>query len=215
MAMRAPCNSRLHSGETRFMSFSLETISAETLKSEAKQLRDQRARNGQPITHSAALEQVAQAHGYRDWNTARAALPDRVAVPFQVGMRVRGRYLEQPFVGVLVGVQLAGNRQFFTVTVLFDAPVNVTPPLCLPLTVTASPRRWTETAPPQPCAVTASHRCGWRGCSKQEPAPARISGAAPASDPGLTELARRYMQFAVQLIAAHARQCLQSRYGRV
>lgn len=109
------------------MSFSLDTISAETLKSEAKQLRDQRARSGQPIPHSAALEQVAQAHGYRDWNTARAALPDRVAVPFQVGMRVRGRYLEQPFVGVLVGVQLAGNRQFFTVTVLFDAPVNVTP----------------------------------------------------------------------------------------
>ena len=109
------------------MSFSLDTISAQTLKSEAKQLRDQRARSGQPITHGAALEHIAQAHGYRDWNTARAALPDRVAVPFQVGMRVKGLYLEQPFTGVLVGVQLSGNRQFFTLTVLFDAPVNVTP----------------------------------------------------------------------------------------
>lgn len=109
------------------MSFSLDTISARTLKSEAKNLRDERARLGQPITHGAALEQVARAHGYRDWNTARAALPDRVAVPFQVGMRVSGFYLEQPFKGVLIGVQLSGNMQFFTVTVMFDEPVNITP----------------------------------------------------------------------------------------
>ncbi len=109
------------------MSFSLDTISAQTLKAEAKQLRDQRARTGQPITHGAALEQVARAHGYRDWNTARAALPDRLAVPFQVGMRVKGFYLEQNFIGALIGVQLSGNRQFFTLTVLFDEPVNVTP----------------------------------------------------------------------------------------
>ncbi len=109
------------------MSFSLDTPSAQTLKSEAKQLRDQRARLGQPITHGAALEQIARSHGYRDWNTARAALPDRIAVPFQVGMRVKGFYLEQPFNGMLIGVQLSGNMPLFTVTVLFDEPVNVTP----------------------------------------------------------------------------------------
>ena len=109
------------------MSFSLDTPSAQTLKSEAKNLREARAKSGQPLTHGAALEEVARAHGYRDWNTARAALPDRVAVPFQVGMRVKGFYLEQPFKGLLIGVQLAMNMQSDTVTVLFDEPVNVTP----------------------------------------------------------------------------------------
>ncbi len=109
------------------MSFSLDTPSAQTLKSEAKALREARDKSGMPITHSAALEEVARAHGFRDWNTARAALPERVAVPFQVGMRVKGHYLEQPFRGMLIGVQLSGNRQSFTVTVQFDEPVNVTP----------------------------------------------------------------------------------------
>ncbi|ODT75805.1 MAG: hypothetical protein ABS76_33080 [Pelagibacterium sp. SCN 64-44] len=109
------------------MSFSLDTTSAQTLKSEAKALREERARIGQPLTHSAALEEVARSYGYRDWNTARAALPDRVAVPFQVGMRVKGFYLEQPFKGMLIGVQLAASMQTSTVTVMFDEPVNVTP----------------------------------------------------------------------------------------
>src|SRR5690606_39993159 len=99
------------------MSFSLDTISAQTLKSEARNLREERARSGQPITHGAALEEVARNHGYRDWNTARAALPDRVAVPFQVGMRVKGFYLERPFRGMLVGVQLAASMQTYTLTV--------------------------------------------------------------------------------------------------
>nr|WP_295888867.1 glyoxalase superfamily protein [uncultured Devosia sp.] len=109
------------------MSFSLDTPSAQTLKSEAKQLRQQRATLGETLSHGAALEQVARAHGYRDWNTARAALPERVAVPFQVGQRVKGLYLDQPFAGMLIGVQLLGNMQSYTVTIQFDEPVNVTP----------------------------------------------------------------------------------------
>ncbi|WP_332702560.1 glyoxalase superfamily protein [Devosia sp.] len=109
------------------MSFSLDTPSAQTLKSEAKSLRQERALAGETLSHGAALEAVARAHGYRDWNTARAALPDRVAVPFQVGMRVKGLYLDQPFTGLLIGVQLLGDMQHMTVTVTFDTPVNVTP----------------------------------------------------------------------------------------
>lgn len=111
------------------MSFSLDTPSAQTLKAEARELRQQHAARGQLLSHGAALEQVARAHGYRDWNTARAALPDRVAVPFQVGQRVKGLYLDQPFTGLLIGVQLLPGMQHYTVTVMFDAPVNVTPNL--------------------------------------------------------------------------------------
>lgn len=109
------------------MSFSLDTPSAQTLKAEARALRQTRASAGDDISHGAALEEVARAHGYRDWNTARAALPERVAVPFQVGARVKGFYLEQPFSGMLIGVQLLGDMQHYTVTVKFDEPVNVTP----------------------------------------------------------------------------------------
>jgi hypothetical protein len=109
------------------LSYSLDTVSAQTLKAEAKTLREARAQSGQPVTHAAALEEVSRNHGYRDWNTARAALPDRVVVPFQVGMRVKGYYLEQPFRGLLIGVKLLSNMQNYTVTVLFDEPVNVTP----------------------------------------------------------------------------------------
>ena len=114
------------------MSFSLDTVSAQTLKAEAKALREERARAGTPLSHGAALEMVARNHGYRDWNTARASVPDRVAVPFQVGSRVSGLYLEQPFVGRLLGVQLHGDMRHYTVTILFDQPVNVTPTFMFP-----------------------------------------------------------------------------------
>ena len=105
------------------MSFSLDTPSIQTLKSEARALRE----TGSAQSHAAALEQVARNHGYRDWNTARAMLPEKTVVPFQVGGRVKGTYLDQPFTGTLIGVQMLGDMQHFTVTVQFDAPVNVTP----------------------------------------------------------------------------------------
>ncbi|HTN62470.1 MAG TPA: glyoxalase superfamily protein [Devosia sp.] len=109
------------------MSFSLDTPSAHTLKSEAKALRDERAKAGETLTHGAALEAVAKAHGYRDWNTARALLPERIAVPFQVGMRVKGTYLSQPYKGLLIGVQMLSDMRHYQVVVKFDEPVNVTP----------------------------------------------------------------------------------------
>ena len=109
------------------MSFSLDIQSVQTLKSEAKALRQERSAAGENLTHAAALEAVAKAHGFRDWNTARASLPDRVAIPFQIGQRVHGTYLEQPFKGIVIGVQLMGEGQHFKITVNFDEPVNVTP----------------------------------------------------------------------------------------
>ena len=109
------------------MSFSLDTPSAQTLKSEAKALRDQRAKAGENLTHGAALEAVARAHGFRDWNTARASLPERIAVPFQLGMRVTGHYLSRPFNGVLIAVAVLSDLQHYEITVKFDEPVNVTP----------------------------------------------------------------------------------------
>ena len=106
-------------------SFSLDTPSIQTLKSEARALRDERARAGTPLGHGQALEEVARSHGYRDWNTASATLPERVVIPLQVGQRVKGTYLSMPFAGMLIGMQLLADMQHYEVTVKFDHPVNV------------------------------------------------------------------------------------------
>jgi hypothetical protein len=105
------------------MSFSLDTPSAASLKSEARVLRDERATAGSPLSQGAALEEVARRHGYRDWNTAVAALPERFVTPVQVGQRVKGTYMSKPFIGVVIGMQLTPPH--FQVTVKFDQPVNV------------------------------------------------------------------------------------------
>lgn len=105
------------------MSFSLDTPSAASLKSEARVLREERATAGSPLTQGAALEEVARRHGYRDWNTAVAALPERFVTPVQVGQRVKGTYMGKPFIGVVIGMQLTPPH--FQVTVKFDQPVNV------------------------------------------------------------------------------------------
>jgi hypothetical protein len=107
------------------MVFSLDTPSAVTLKAEAKILREERLAAGTPLSHSLALEEVARRHGYRDWNTARAALPERISVPVQAGERVEGTYLGQPFAGLVLGVRIRGAGGPFEVIVRFDKPVNV------------------------------------------------------------------------------------------
>lgn len=107
------------------MSFSLDPISAISLKAEARLLREERDKAGTPITHGAALEVVARSHGFRDWNTARAALPERVSTPIQVGERVKGTYLSQPFEGLVIGVNLMSDMQHYQVTIKFDTPVDV------------------------------------------------------------------------------------------
>lgn len=105
--------------------FSLDTPNVAALKAEARLLREERARQNTPITHSAAFEEVAHRHGYRDWNTARAALPERFAVPVHVGQRVKGTYLGQPFTGAVVALSILAAMQHYEVTVRLDEPVNV------------------------------------------------------------------------------------------
>jgi Glyoxalase superfamily protein len=107
------------------MTFSLDTSSIQTLKSEAKALRHERAGTDAPLSQGAALEEIARRHGYRDWNTASAALPERVAIPVQVGQRVTGTYLSRPFAGLVVGLKLLSDLAHYEVTVKFDKPVNV------------------------------------------------------------------------------------------
>lgn len=107
------------------MPYSLDTPSIQTLKSEAKALREERARDGAPLNHGHALEEIARRHGYRDWNTASATLPERIAIPVQVGQRAKGTYLGRPFSGLVIAMKLMPDMQHYEVTVKFDRPVNV------------------------------------------------------------------------------------------
>lgn len=98
------------------------THDVNTLKSQAKNLRAALTRAGTPVTHSQALELVAQSHGARDWNTAHATA--ETAPLWQFGGAVRGRYLGQPFTGRVVAASERG-RHHHALTINFDAPVDV------------------------------------------------------------------------------------------
>ncbi len=56
-------------------------LSIEKAKQFAKTLRASLEARDQPVSHSAALELVAQQLGYKDWNTASALLPQDPAQP--------------------------------------------------------------------------------------------------------------------------------------
>ena len=66
-------------------------------KAEAKALRKRLAAEGNELGHSQALEQVAQNHGFSDWNVFRAAVESHRPNVWNAGDRVTGRYLSQPF----------------------------------------------------------------------------------------------------------------------
>ena len=82
------------------MTRDLPTISE--AKREARHLRAALAEQGEAISHAQALERVARAYGFRDWNAFHAALRDRPSRGWEVGGRLTGRYLSQPFAAKVV-----------------------------------------------------------------------------------------------------------------
>lgn len=98
------------------------TASISELKLQAKRLRTRLLGTGVQISHSQSLELIAQQNGVRDWNTLHAQIGNR-PVPPKVGDRVTGRYLGQPFAGLVRGMVQMGDQ--FRITLHFDAPVDV------------------------------------------------------------------------------------------
>jgi hypothetical protein len=99
----------------------------EELKSQAKRLRQAMETRGTAISHSAALELVAQQHGLRDWNTlsALATRPNEEPIAaLSVGAQVRGRYLNQAFSGKILALSAHGGG-LHKITIHFDEPVDV------------------------------------------------------------------------------------------
>ncbi len=101
------------------------TPSIESLKQQAKRLRAGLAEDGDFISHSESLELIARQYGFRDWNTLHAAAGNRPAITrFQLGTRVKGRYLGQAFTGEIVALQ-AMPPDHLRVSLHFDEPVDV------------------------------------------------------------------------------------------
>ncbi len=94
-------------------------------KARAKAIRAERAAAGRPISQSAALERVAKEAGYSSWNAMSARLANTPEIPLQVGDRVAGAYLKQPFEGVVVAVRAQAEGRAFAVSLEFDEAVDV------------------------------------------------------------------------------------------
>ena len=94
-------------------------------KARAREIRAEAAAAGTTLSHSAALERVAAERGYRDWNTASARLANTPEIPLQVGDRVGGTYLKQPFEGRVLSVRELNAGAAFEITLEFDEPVDV------------------------------------------------------------------------------------------
>ena len=97
--------------------------SLDTVKAQAKALRQALQAGGTVITHAQALELIARQHGARDWNTLHARLTQRNAPPeLALGDRVAGAYLGQAYTGEIVALSgPAGHRQ---VDIKLDQPID-------------------------------------------------------------------------------------------
>ena len=99
--------------------------SLDALKQQAKRLRAGLDEDGDFLTHSESLELIAKQHGFRDWNTLHAALGNRPPVKrFELGGRVKGRYLGQPFTGEIVALR-SMPPDHMRIVLHFDEPVDV------------------------------------------------------------------------------------------
>jgi len=101
--------------------------SLDSLKDQAKRLRETLARQGTEIIHSKALELIAGQMGFRDWNTLYAAVGNESPrLTLSIGEKVKGRYLGQDFTGRIIAVHALTNAHGrYRVTFDFDEAVDV------------------------------------------------------------------------------------------
>ncbi len=117
------------SGPCRFCPFEWRNIminhefTAESLKLQAKRLRNYLTTKDIDLSHSTILEALAHQYGYRDWNV----LSSKLAEPCwpSVGERVTGTYLGHHFNGIVRSVHITKNEGIRRFHFQFDKPVDV------------------------------------------------------------------------------------------
>lgn len=93
-------------------------------KAMARRLRLQHDAQGQPMTQAQALETVAHALGFRDWNSCHAALTRANRPAYEIGQQVSGSYLGQPFDARILALREMGQG-WYRLTLDFDTAVDV------------------------------------------------------------------------------------------
>lgn len=93
-------------------------------KAYAKIVRAEHAEQGAPISYSTALEHVAKELGFTSWNLLCARLSNAPPA-LQVGDRVEGHYLKQPFDGTVLAVRQLGYGDAYQVSIELSQPVDV------------------------------------------------------------------------------------------
>ena len=101
-----------------------ELPSIETAKQQARDLRAKRVAEGQKMGHAQALEHIAHAYGFRDWNAFHAALKLNTTHEWQPGKRVSGSYLSQPFNATVISVETI-RTGWVQLVLDLDQPVDV------------------------------------------------------------------------------------------
>lgn len=97
--------------------------SLETVKAQAKALRQALEARGTPVSHAQSLELIAHQHGARDWNTLFARLGHRnTLAELSLGTKVTGHYLGQAYTGKIVSI--AGPPGHRSVEIALDQPVD-------------------------------------------------------------------------------------------
>jgi len=98
-------------------------LSLDTVKAQARALRQALQADGMPVSHAKALELIAHQYGARDWNTLHARLTRRNA-PSEIalGDRVTGFYLGQAYSGEIIAV--SGPATHRQVEIKLDRPID-------------------------------------------------------------------------------------------
>ena len=120
--MRAPFQSHDLLELENAMQNQLPSISA--LKVEARNLRELRLNEGNPISHSQALEIIAKSYGLHDWNELSAKAKKPVQKRLYLGQKIKGTYLSQEFTGHIYRLKPLDSG-LSRVTLKFDEAIDV------------------------------------------------------------------------------------------
>lgn len=91
-------------------------------KTQAKILRGALSKQAITISHSQALELIAQQQGERDWNTLYARLVNVEPMALKLNETLKGHYMGQTFTGKLVALAKFGIH--YKIAIKFDKPID-------------------------------------------------------------------------------------------
>lgn len=93
-------------------------------KQMARDLRDQLKERGEELSHSEALERVANTFGHKDWNTLHASFAHQPPIVWALGGLVEGQYLSQDIVAEIKNI-VPLKPGWFRLSIVLDEAVDV------------------------------------------------------------------------------------------